>query len=64
MMFDAEDKEDYPSVGDWVVMRAILDEQKAIIDKVLPRQTVFSRKEAGSRTERQILASNIDTVLL
>jgi ribosome biogenesis GTPase len=64
MMFDAEDKEDYPAVGDWVVMRPILDEQKAIIDKVLPRQTVFSRKEAGSRTERQILASNIDTVFI
>ncbi len=64
MMFDAEDKEDYPSVGDWVVMRAILDEQKAIIDKVLPRHSIFSRKEAGSRTERQILASNIDTVFI
>ncbi len=64
LMFDVEDKEDYPAVGDWVVMRPILDEQKAIIDKVLPRQTIFSRKEAGGRTERQILASNIDTVFL
>jgi ribosome biogenesis GTPase len=64
MMFDAENKEDYPAVGDWVVMRPLLDEQKAIIDKVLPRQTVFSRKEAGNRTERQILASNIDTVFI
>lgn len=63
-MFDAEDKEDYPAVGDWVVLRPILDEQKAIIDKVLPRQTVYSRKEAGGRTEKQILASNIDTAFL
>lgn len=63
-MFDAENKEDYPAVGDWVVMRHIPDEQKAIIDKVLPRQTVFSRKEAGSKTERQILASNIDIVFI
>jgi ribosome biogenesis GTPase len=63
-MFDAESREDYPAVGDWVVLRPIPDEGKAIIDKVLPRQTVFSRKEAGSRTEMQILASNIDTVFI
>jgi len=63
-MFDADAKEDYPAVGDWVVMRPLLDEQKGIIDAVLPRRTAFSRKEAGGKTEKQVLASNIDTVFI
>lgn len=63
-MFDAEAKEDYPAVGDWVVLRPLLDEQKGIIEKVLSRKTAFSRKEAGGKTEQQVLASNIDTVFI
>ena len=63
-MFDADAKEDYPAVGDWVVMRPLLDEQKGIIDAVLPRRTAFSRKEAGGKTEKQVLASNIDIVFI
>jgi ribosome biogenesis GTPase len=63
-MFDADAKEDYPAVGDWVVIRPLHDEQKGIIDAVLPRRTAFSRKEAGGRTEKQVLASNIDTVFI
>lgn len=63
-MFDAEGKDDYPAVGDWVVLRPLLDEQKGIIEKVLPRQTSFSRKEAGAKTEKQVLASNIDIVFI
>jgi ribosome biogenesis GTPase / thiamine phosphate phosphatase len=63
-MFDADAKEDYPAVGDWVVIRPLLDEQKGIIDAVLMRKTAFSRKEAGGKTEKQVLASNIDTVFI
>jgi ribosome biogenesis GTPase len=63
-MFDADKKEDYPAVGDWVVLRPLVDEQKGIIDAVLPRKTAFSRKEAGGKTEKQVLASNIDTVFI
>jgi ribosome biogenesis GTPase len=63
-MFDAEAIEDYPAVGDWVVIRPLLDEQKGIIDKVLPRKTLFSRKEAGGKTQKQILASNVDAVFI
>ncbi len=63
-MFDADAIESYPAVGDWVVLRPLLDEQKGIIDAVLPRRTSFSRKEAGGKTEKQVLASNIDTVLI
>ena len=51
-------KSDYPTVGDWVAMRTA--EGMAIIEKVLPRLTVFSRKVAGEETEEQVVSSNID----
>jgi ribosome biogenesis GTPase len=62
--FNAEDKADYPAVGDWVVIRPLLDEQKALIEHVLPRQNVFARKSAGIKTEEQIIASNIDVLFI
>ena len=35
--FQATVKSDYPSVGDWVVIEPLKEENKAIIQKVLPR---------------------------
>jgi ribosome biogenesis GTPase len=55
---------DYPAVGDWVVLSARPDEQRATIHAVLPRKSKFSRKVAGQVTEEQIVASNVDTVFL
>jgi len=63
---------DYPAVGDWVVVSARPHEDKAIIHKILPRKSSFSRKAilaggrkgVGGETEEQILAANIDTVFL
>ncbi len=52
--------QDWPAVGDWVVLRAGTN----LIDAVLPRQTCFSRKQAGDVTAEQVLAANIDTVLV
>ncbi len=62
--FNADNKADYPAVGDWVAVRPILDEQKALIEHVLPRQNVFARKSAGIKTDEQILASNIDVLFI
>lgn len=59
----AHDSQDFPAVGDWVVMR-MASAQQATIHAVLPRQSQFSRKVAGARTEEQLVATNIDTVLL
>jgi ribosome biogenesis GTPase len=52
---------DRPAVGDFVV---ISDTQAPIIESVLPRRTVLSRAAAGERHQRQIIAANIDTVLV
>ncbi len=53
-----------PAVGDWVLIEPRLSEGRATIHEVLPRKTKFSRKAAGRETEEQVVAANIDTVLL
>lgn len=67
MLYEIEDgisDEGFPVVGDWVAVRAFPDENKAIIQKMLPRKSKFSRKEAGEKTKEQIVAANVDTVFL
>ena len=61
---EALDREDLPAVGDWVVIRPCPEGGKVTIHAVLPRKSRFTRKVAGSRTEKQIVAVNIDTVFL
>jgi ribosome biogenesis GTPase / thiamine phosphate phosphatase len=63
-VFQAEKREDYPAVGDWVVVKPSVNEAKGIIQAILPRQSKFSRKTAGAITEEQIVATNVDTVFL
>ncbi len=64
MRHRTEAEEEYPTVGDWVVVKPLLDEQKGIIHAVLPRKSKFSRKAAGERTEEQIVSANVDTVFI
>jgi len=52
-----------PAVGDWVVFTPTGDQQ-AVIDNILPRRTSLARKESGRSSSPQVLASNIDRVLL
>ena len=53
---------DLPAVGDWVVIARGEEDGEASIQAVLPRRTKFSRKAAGSRTEEQVAAANVDQV--
>lgn len=62
--FNAEGYDSFPAVGDWVVIRILSNERRAIIHAVLPRKSKFSRKVAGQQIEEQIVAANIDTVFL
>ncbi len=43
-----------------------LDQQggRSVIRAILPRRTLFSRKAAGRETEEQVIAANVDTVLI
>jgi ribosome biogenesis GTPase len=47
-----------PTVGDWVLASG----QR--IHRVLTRRSAFSRKSAGRTSDQQVVAANVDTVLL
>src|SRR4030043_486414 len=64
MRYRAGAEKQYPAVGDWVVIKPLINEQKGIIHAVLPRKSKFSRKVAGERTEEQIVSANVDTVFI
>ena len=51
-----------PVTGDWVAVELKAD--VAIIVKVLPRSTAFTRMAAGTAKERQVVAANVDMALL
>jgi len=55
---------EWPAVGDWVAIAPRTEEGAATIHAVLPRRSVFSRKAAGSKTEEQVVAANVDVVFL
>lgn len=55
---------DYPKVGDWVAYTKLPGEQKAIIDKVLPRYSIIARKAAGDTGKEQVIATNVDTLFI
>ena len=57
-------EDELPAVGDWVAVRPLDGERKAVIEAVLPRRTSFTRKEALARTVAQIVAANVDTIFI
>ena len=61
---EAASRADLPAVGDWVALRRVGNEEKAVIQAVLPRRSKFARKTKGTKTEEQIVGANIDIVFL
>ncbi len=59
----AENKSDFPCVGDWVAISE-LDEAKALIHGMFPRVTQLERQQVGKYGEKQLIASNIDVALI
>jgi ribosome biogenesis GTPase len=64
LRFQAAGRVDFPAVGDWVVITAYPDQNRASIHAILPRKSKFSRKAAGRVTQEQVVAANVDTVFL
>lgn len=64
MRFQSDERQDYPAIGDWVIASIRGKQENAIIHGILPRKSKFSRKEAGLKTNEQILTANVDTVFL
>ena len=63
LLFRAEPG-DLPTVGDWVAVRQYSPSDMAIITDVLPRKTKFSRKASGEAAEEQVIAANVDLLLI
>lgn len=64
LRYQASGRQDFPAVGDWVVISQRKAENRATIHAILPRKSKFSRKIVGAITEEQLVATNIDTVFL
>jgi len=61
-IFRATKREDYPAVGDWVVIDE-LPGKKAVIHKILPRKTIL-KKQYASKQDAQIIATNVDVAFI
>ena len=59
---EATSREMLPAVGDWVLVEE--HRNRSTIHFVFDRRSKFSRKVAGKKIEEQIVAANVDTVLL
>ena len=56
-------REDLPAVGDWVGLSRAGD-GTAVVRFVVPRRSAFVRKAAGSVTDAQVVAANVDVALI
>lgn len=61
---EAASPAELPAVGDWVAVAARPAERAGTVQAVLPRRTKFSRKTAWQASEEQVLATNVDVVLI
>jgi ribosome biogenesis GTPase len=52
----------FPAVGDWALVRR--DRDTVVIERLLIRRSFFVRKTAGRVTQPQVIAANVDRVLI
>src|SRR5260370_40941673 len=62
--YRAEDRDDLPAVGDWVVVAPRPAESRATILAILPRRTILSRTGAVRTADEQLPATNQETDLV
>lgn len=53
-----------PCVGDWVVVKKTTDEDFGVIQEKLERRTVLRRKAVGETSDWQMIAANVDHVVV
>ena len=64
MQFENLSRVQYPAVGDWVLMDLMPNSERAVIKHILDRKSSLQRKKAGDTSGIQILATNVDYVLI
>jgi ribosome biogenesis GTPase len=60
--FETRGPDDFPAVGDWVAIDGAAD--TATIHALLPRRSAFTRLVAGRRSDGQVVAANVDVILI
>lgn len=61
-IFNATRRSDFPAIGDWLLINKI-DNEKAIVQKILPRKTILQKKYSDKK-DSQIIATNIDIAFI
>ncbi len=64
MMYESHSRVDFPAVGDWVVIELSPGSERAMIRHIYGRKNTLQRKKVGEVSEIQILATNVDYVLI
>ena len=62
--FEAARASDFPTVGDYVLVRQSENDGNAVIESLFPRKSIFVRRAAGKGSGEQAVAANIDTVFI
>lgn len=60
-------RDELPAVGDFVAVRLSKEaggDGPAVVDALLPRRTAFIRRGAGTRSDDQVIAANVDVVFV
>jgi len=60
----AKDGAGFPAVGDWVAITLSEGNRKADIHQVLTRKSLVQRRRVGNKHENQIIAANVDFLLI
>ena len=64
MRHHAKSKADYPTVGDWVLVKDFNNEHFGRVFRVLERRTTLKRKSSGKTSSIQLIAANIDVAFI
>ena len=64
LRFEVLASQDYPAIGDWVVISPRPEEMAGTIHGILQRCSKFSRTVSDRTEDEQIIAANIDTVFI
>jgi len=63
-MYSHRSAEELPCVGDWVCVEKGQDDDFGLIHALLDRKTSLRRKAAGGSSESQMIAANVDYVII
>jgi ribosome biogenesis GTPase len=64
LLYGAETPMDYPTVGDWVLVKYHNHQTFATIHYLLPRKSLLKRKTPGKTIDFQLIAANIDVAFI